>query len=128
MLVGRGWDGGWRTGSSNSITSCFRTGRSSGISGMAEDGFSALVNYHRLDRAGLERLTYTYLGWWIDARRADVANDVAGAEDRLAAAEDLQDRLELILEGEPPFDIYVRWKTSRSSRSGGIRIWMMGCG
>ncbi len=75
------------------------------------DGFSVLVNYHKLDRAGLERLTYTYLGWWIDARRGDVANSVAGSEDRLAAAEDLQDRLKLILEGEPPFDIYVRWKT-----------------
>ena len=31
-----------------------------------KDGFSALVNYHRLDRATLERLTYTYLGDWIE--------------------------------------------------------------
>ena len=29
---------------------------------------------------------------------------------RLAAAQELQRRLELILEGEPPYDIYVRWK------------------
>ena len=28
----------------------------------------------------------------------------------MAAARDLQRRLELILEGEPPYDIYVRWK------------------
>ena len=32
-----------------------------------KDGFSALVNYHRLDRANLEKLTYTYLGDWIRA-------------------------------------------------------------
>ncbi len=29
---------------------------------------------------------------------------------RLAAALELQKRLEAILEGEPPFDIFVRWK------------------
>ena len=33
-----------------------------------------------------------------------------GAEDRLAAALELQKRLKAILEGEPPFDIFVRWK------------------
>ena len=38
-------------------------------------------------------------------------NDEAGADDRLAAAVVLQDKLKLILEGEPPFDIFVRWKT-----------------
>ncbi len=51
-----------------------------------KDGFSALVNYHRLDRAGLEKLTYTYLGDWIERQRADAADDVAGADLRLAAA------------------------------------------
>jgi hypothetical protein len=73
-------------------------------------GFSALVNYHRLDRPTLERLTYTYLGDWIERQTAGVRDDVAGAEERLAAARDLQRRLELILEGEPPYDVYVRWK------------------
>lgn len=76
-----------------------------------KDGFSALVNYHRLDRATLERLTYTYLGDWIERQTAGVREDVAGAEERLAAARDLQQRLELILEGESPYDIYVRWKS-----------------
>lgn len=76
-----------------------------------KDGFSALVNYHRLDRPTLERLTYTYLGDWIERQTAGVRDDVAGAEERLAAARDLQRRLELILEGEPPYDIYVRWKS-----------------
>jgi hypothetical protein len=75
------------------------------------DGFSALVNYHRLNRKGLERLTYTALGWWIDRHRADVDEGVAGADSRLVAAQDLQRRLTLILEGEPPYDIYVRWKS-----------------
>jgi len=76
-----------------------------------KDGFSALVNYHHLDRSTLERLTYTYLGDWIERQTAGVRDDVAGAEERLAAARDLQRQLELILEGEPPYDIYVRWKS-----------------
>lgn len=75
-----------------------------------KDGFSALVNYHRLDRAGLEKLTYTYLGDWLERQRADAADEVAGADTRLAAARELKGRLEQILEGEPPFDVYVRWK------------------
>lgn len=75
-----------------------------------KDGFAALVNYHRLDRAGLEKLTYTYLGDWIERQRADAAEDVAGADLRLAAARELKDKLEAILRGEPPYDIYVRWK------------------
>ena len=74
------------------------------------DGFSALVNYHRLGRATLERLTFTYLGDWIERQKASVRDDVAGAEERLAAAQDLERRLRLILDGEPPYDVYVRWK------------------
>ncbi len=75
-----------------------------------KDGFSALVNYHRLDRAGLEKLTYTYLGDWIERQRADAADDIAGADLRLAAAQELKGKLEVILRGEKPYDIYVRWK------------------
>ncbi|MFZ2502828.1 MAG: DNA methyltransferase [Nocardioides sp.] len=74
------------------------------------DGFSALVNYHRLDRATLEKLTYRTLGWWIDRQRADAESGVLGADARLGAAQALQTKLQLILEGEPPYDIYVRWK------------------
>jgi len=33
-----------------------------------------------------------------------------GAEGKLAAAEQLKKKLELILEGEAPYDIFVRWK------------------
>lgn len=76
------------------------------------DGFSALVNYHRLDRKTLEKLTYTYLGTdWVERQRAEVRDGVAGAEARLAAALELRRKLELILEGEAPFDICVRWKS-----------------
>jgi hypothetical protein len=75
------------------------------------DGFAALVNYHRLDHATLEKLTYTYLGNWIERQRAEVRDERAGAEARLAAASKLRTSLELILEGEPPHDIYVRWKS-----------------
>ncbi|OBG23487.1 hypothetical protein A5765_18800 [Mycolicibacterium celeriflavum] len=82
-------------------------------------GFSALVNYHRLDRKTLEKLTYTYLGTdWIERQKAEIRDEVAGAEARLAAAMDLQRRLELILEGEAPYDIYVRWKEAHEQPIG----------
>jgi hypothetical protein len=79
-------------------------------------GFSALVNYHKLaapngqGRKTLELLTYTYLGDWIDRQKLDQAESVNGADDRLAAALDLQSQLKKILDGEPPYDIFVRWK------------------
>jgi hypothetical protein len=75
-----------------------------------KDGFSALVNYHKLDAKNLERLIHTYLGRWISDQEDGVRNGVDGAPTRLAAAQDLKRRLELILEGEKPFDIFVRWK------------------
>lgn len=75
-----------------------------------KDGFAALVNYHQLDHKKLERLIHTYLGDWIRLQEAGVRSSVDGAPSRLAAAQDLKRRLELILEGEPPYDIFVRWK------------------
>ena len=75
------------------------------------DGFAALLNYHKLDRKNLETLIYTYLGDWISRQKQDIANGVEGAEEKLAAAENLKKRLELILEGEAPYDIFVRWKS-----------------
>jgi hypothetical protein len=80
------------------------------------NGFHALVNYHRLaatngeGRRTLEKLIYTYLGDWIDRQRADQKAGVEGADARLAAAQYLKTELEKILEGEPPYDIFVRWK------------------
>jgi hypothetical protein len=96
------------------------------------DGFHALVNYHRLCGEGgsgvsplggdsqnkrleaastlLQKLIYSYLGDWIDRQRGDQKAGVEGADARLAAAEHLKKELEKILAGEPPYDIFVRWK------------------
>jgi hypothetical protein len=75
-----------------------------------KDGFSAVVNYHRLDHRMLEKLTFTSLGAWIERQKHEVAASRAGADTRLAAAEELQEKLKLILEGEEPYDVFVRWK------------------
>ena len=75
-----------------------------------KDGFSAIVNYHKLDRRMLEKLTFTSLGAWIDRQKHEALAERAGADARLASAEDLQRRLKLILEGAPPYDVYVRWE------------------
>ena len=72
-----------------------------------KDGFSALVNYHKLNHQALENLTYSYLNDWITAQGK---SDKAGADSRLGAAQELQAKLKLILAGEPPYDIFVRWK------------------
>ena len=81
-----------------------------------KDGFSALANYHRLaapngeGRRILDKLTHTYLGDWLDRQRADQKAGVEGADGRVAAAEQLKRELEKVLEGEPPYDLFVRWK------------------
>ena len=74
------------------------------------EGFAALVNYHKLDYKNLETLIYTYLGDWIKQQKDDIDRGFDGAQERLAAAEQLKKRLELILKGEAPHDIFVRWK------------------
>ena len=84
--------------------------------GRKRDGFHALVNYHRLaegsgkGRRLLESLTHSYLGDWIRRQQDGVKRGEGGAEERLAAAFELRKRLATIAEGEPPFDIFVRWK------------------
>jgi hypothetical protein len=74
------------------------------------DGFSALVNYHKLDSARLDKLIFTYLGDWIRFQRARRDHGEPGADGRLVAALELEKKLKAIKEGEPPYDIYVRWK------------------
>jgi hypothetical protein len=74
------------------------------------DGFAALVNYHLLDHKTLETLIYTYLGDWISRQRREANDGIDGAQEKLAAAERLKKSLELILTGEAPYDIFVRWK------------------
>ena len=84
--------------------------------GRKRDGFHALVNYHKLAEGNgkgqklLESLTYSYLGDWIIRQKDGVKQSEGGADGRLAAAMELQKRLEAILQGEPPFDLFVRWK------------------
>jgi hypothetical protein len=79
-------------------------------------GFSALVNYHRLcegngtGRRLLEKLRDSYLGEWIAAQRHANAIGEHGAEEHLIAAEHLRGELTKIIDGDPPYDIFVRWK------------------
>lgn len=74
------------------------------------DGFSVLVNYHKLDKENLSKLIYTYLGDWIRMCEAKKRNEESGADGLLSAALKLKEKLEAILEGESPYDIFVRWK------------------
>lgn len=80
------------------------------------DGFHALVNYHKLaapngdGKRTLERLIYSYLGDWLKQQKDDQRNGVEGADAKVATAEHLKKQLEMILHGEPPYDIFVRWK------------------
>jgi N-6 DNA Methylase len=83
-----------------------------------KDGFHALVNYHKLDHKILEKLIYSYLGDWIGRQRQDLANGLEGADGRLAAAEHLQAELRKILDGEKPYDVFVRWKPVKTQPIG----------
>ena len=80
------------------------------------DGFSALVNYHKLNKDNLSKLIYTYLGDWIRSCEAKKKAGESGADGLFSAAIKLKQKLELILEGEgypekkSGYDIFVRWK------------------
>ena len=81
-----------------------------------KDGFHALVNYHRLtgpDGEGLRtlsKLLYDYLGDWVTRQKTGQREGIEGADGRLAAAVNFGAQLELISEGEPPHDLFIRWK------------------
>lgn len=75
------------------------------------NGFSALVNYHKLDKRLLQTLTFTYLGGWIEEQKRQHAAGVKAAKQLVDSALALQEKLKKILEGEKPCDIFVRWKT-----------------
>jgi hypothetical protein len=70
-----------------------------------KDGFSIFVHYHRFDQASLRKLTYTLLGDWL--ARAKAENNTL----RYEKGRELQQMLEKVLEGEKPYDIFVRWKS-----------------
>jgi hypothetical protein len=93
------------------------------------DGFHALVNYHKLDYKTLEKLIYSYLGDWISRQRQDLTSGMEGADGRLAAAENLQGELKKILAGDKPYDVFIRWKPLKAQPIGwepdlndGVRI------
>jgi hypothetical protein len=65
------------------------------------DGFCAIAHYHRLTKDKLERLAFQMLGDHLTR---------LGDDPRAEAGKILQRKLELIIEGEAPFDIFVRWK------------------
>ena len=75
-----------------------------------KDGFGALVNYHKLTKENLRKLIYTYLGDWIRQSEFKNKKGESGSEGLLSAALKLKEKLEKILEGEDPFDIFIRWK------------------
>lgn len=75
-----------------------------------KEGFAALVNYHKLDKDNLQRLIFTYLGDWIRQCEAKKKSGESGAEGLLIAALKLKEKLEAILQGESPHDIFIRWK------------------
>ncbi len=75
------------------------------ISDGLRDGFSVFAHYHRFDQANLRKLAYTLLGDWL--ARAKAENNVL----RYERGRELQQKLEKILEGEMPYDIFVRWKS-----------------
>ena len=88
------------------------------------DGFHALVNYHRLagpdgeGRRTLESLAFAYMGEWIERQRVEQREGAPGADARLAAALDLQGQLDRILAGEPPCDLFVRWRPLHGQATG----------
>ncbi len=92
--------------------------------GRKRDGFHALINYHKLaegegkGRRLLESLAYSYLGDWVTRQQDEVKRGEGGAEDRLTAALELQKYLVDILEGEPPLDLFIRWKPFESQPIG----------
>jgi hypothetical protein len=65
------------------------------------DGFCAVAHYHRLTKDKLERLAFQMLGDHLTR---------LGDDPRAEAGRILQRKLERIIEGEAPFDIFIRWK------------------
>src|SRR5262249_49178269 len=84
------------------------------LSDRRKDGFSAIVNYHKLDHKTLHNLTHHHVALWIKRQKEAVARGESGADGKLAAAELLQQKLKLILLGEyfpeqkVGYDIFVR--------------------
>jgi len=68
------------------------------------------VHLGHADGLQIQGRHYLYVGDWITRQKAAVEAGEEGSDAKLAAALDLKARLEKILEGEAPYDIFVRWK------------------
>ena len=74
------------------------------------------MNYHKLagpngeGRKTLEKLIYTSLGDWISRQQAEVAVERMEPKPGSRPLLHLHSELEKILKGEPPYDIFIRWK------------------
>ena len=103
------WTSGCGTTSSSSTSSSSTTAPSSGTSGMAARTASTpWCTTTAWSTAAIQKLTYGYLSDWIAGRSrcesGHPAPPSAGWRRRARA------RAEELLEGEPPYDVFVRWK------------------
>ena len=99
-----------RDGFSSSTASFSNNGRSSGISGMGGGWFRGPRQLPQAEPQALERLTYYCLGDWITPSAKDARAGKTGARTCHSAAPRTPEEACPILEGEPPYDIFVRWK------------------
>lgn len=83
-----------------------------------ENGFSVLINYHKFTKENLQKLIYTYLSNWILLCEENVKNNITEGKSKLLAANNLKKKLEMILTGEKPYDIFVRWKDLKQQAIG----------
>lgn len=70
-------------------------------------GFSILVRYHRLTHGNLQQII-DEVDAWLAYLRQD--SDAAYRTRQIDAATVLRARLRAILDGVPPYDLYIRWK------------------
>ena len=82
------------------------------LAGVVDDDSSARLkdDFVHPGQKVLASLTHSQLGEWIVRQKDGVKRGEEGAEERLAAAEALKERLEAIFVGESPLDLFVRWK------------------
>ena len=76
-----------------------------------KDGFSAFVNYHRLDHERWRSSPSPSLGSMDRAAAARGRREAGPVPMRVSRRRwTCRSKLKLILDGEPPYDVYVRWK------------------
>lgn len=74
------------------------------------DGFSFLVNYHKLDYKNLETLISTYIGDWISQQKRDITLGWMGNKRNLMLPKSSRNCLNLSLRERIKYNIFVMWK------------------